>query len=319
MAITPLPTPPSRADSTNFSARADAFLGALPTFAAEAEATRVEVNANATTASVAAADAVNAAAVSIWQSGVSVTAGGCRYSPTNFKTYRRKTTGSSTTDPKDDPTNWVLLSGQGDADLSSSQNFTNKAMGSGCSWAGTAIPVAYGGTGAATASAARTALGAVSNSDNETIGGDKTFSGALQQTNPTESQVRAIKTGINASTVYLFNSQTDVGVFDATYGSVIQKTKATGATTIGGVASKDFVAGEVAKLTLGAIGTSALMYYVPNATVAPGTSVSGSDLRYASAAGAYHSTVPAGTWLCMGAIMNTSTAPEKTTMWMRTA
>lgn len=33
--ITPLPTPPSTSDPTNFAAEADAFLGALPTFATE--------------------------------------------------------------------------------------------------------------------------------------------------------------------------------------------------------------------------------------------------------------------------------------------
>ncbi|MBX9801822.1 MAG: hypothetical protein K2Y04_03555 [Caulobacteraceae bacterium] len=36
MPITSLPTPPSRTDAANFNARADAFLGALPTFATEA-------------------------------------------------------------------------------------------------------------------------------------------------------------------------------------------------------------------------------------------------------------------------------------------
>lgn len=35
MPITPLPTPPSRADAANFAARADAFFGALPTFVAQ--------------------------------------------------------------------------------------------------------------------------------------------------------------------------------------------------------------------------------------------------------------------------------------------
>ena len=53
MAITPLPTPPSRDDAANFSARADAFLGALPLFA-------TQVGAAADTAAAAAVTAVNA-------------------------------------------------------------------------------------------------------------------------------------------------------------------------------------------------------------------------------------------------------------------
>ena len=42
--ITALPTPPSRSDSVNFASRADAFLGALPTFATEANALATDVN-----------------------------------------------------------------------------------------------------------------------------------------------------------------------------------------------------------------------------------------------------------------------------------
>ena len=60
MAITALPNPPSRQDPANFSNDADAFLGALPTFATEANALAVEVNDNAESAS---SDA-NAAAMS---------------------------------------------------------------------------------------------------------------------------------------------------------------------------------------------------------------------------------------------------------------
>jgi hypothetical protein len=44
MPITPLPTPPSRADSANFASRADSFLAALPAFATETNATASEVN-----------------------------------------------------------------------------------------------------------------------------------------------------------------------------------------------------------------------------------------------------------------------------------
>ncbi len=43
--INPLPTPPSRTDSANFSARGDAFLGALPTFQAETNAAIDAINA----------------------------------------------------------------------------------------------------------------------------------------------------------------------------------------------------------------------------------------------------------------------------------
>lgn len=46
--ITPLPTPPTRQDPANFSARGDAFLGALPQFQFEANALANEVNQKAT-------------------------------------------------------------------------------------------------------------------------------------------------------------------------------------------------------------------------------------------------------------------------------
>lgn len=60
MPITALPTPPSRADATNFNARADAFLSALPTFASEANTLASEVNGYASNAAASAATATNA-------------------------------------------------------------------------------------------------------------------------------------------------------------------------------------------------------------------------------------------------------------------
>lgn len=62
MAITALPTPPSRQDPTNFATRADAFLGALPTFATEANALQTDVNGKQVTASAAANTATTKAA-----------------------------------------------------------------------------------------------------------------------------------------------------------------------------------------------------------------------------------------------------------------
>ena len=61
MAITLLPTPPSRQDPANFNVRADGFLGALPTFGTEANSLATDVNSKQTTASNAATTATNAA------------------------------------------------------------------------------------------------------------------------------------------------------------------------------------------------------------------------------------------------------------------
>ena len=61
MAITLLPTPPSRQDPANFNVRADEFLGALPTFGTEANSLATDVNSKQVTASNAATTATNAA------------------------------------------------------------------------------------------------------------------------------------------------------------------------------------------------------------------------------------------------------------------
>ena len=58
MAITPLPPAPSRAVPSTFSTKADAFLGALPTFVTEANALQTDVNAKQVIASAAAVTAV---------------------------------------------------------------------------------------------------------------------------------------------------------------------------------------------------------------------------------------------------------------------
>jgi hypothetical protein len=131
MALSPLPVPPSKADPVNFSTRADAFLGALPTFQAEANALQTDVNAKqtqaATSATNAAASEAAAAATadaSIWISGTTYAIGDNRFSPTNFLTYRRKTNGAGTTDPISDSTNWTLVASQGDVTLAGTQTFT---------------------------------------------------------------------------------------------------------------------------------------------------------------------------------------------------
>ena len=61
MAITLLPTPPSRQDPANFNVRADEFLGALPTFGTEANSLATDVNNKQVTASNAATTATTKA------------------------------------------------------------------------------------------------------------------------------------------------------------------------------------------------------------------------------------------------------------------
>lgn len=108
MTITALPTPPSRADSVNFSTRADALLAALVTFVNEMNAEALAVAANATLASSSATNAAASANAAIWVSGTTYAIGDVRWSPTTRYTYRRITAGAGTTDPSADATNWSL-------------------------------------------------------------------------------------------------------------------------------------------------------------------------------------------------------------------
>ena len=131
MPITSLPTPPTRSDPANFAVRADVFLAALPTFATEANELAIEVNQKQSVASAAAdtATAANTAATqtanaSLWVSGQSYTAAANAIDGVDFKTYRRKTSGSSTTRPGLDPTNWVVLTTLGDVTLDGTQTIT---------------------------------------------------------------------------------------------------------------------------------------------------------------------------------------------------
>lgn len=117
MSITALPTPPSRDDPSNFAQRADDFLAALPAFAAQAEAARVEVNANTATCQSAA----QVSNVTSWVSGQTYALGAAVYDPTDFLTYRRKAAGSGTTRPGLDATKWALLTGFGNMTLETNQ------------------------------------------------------------------------------------------------------------------------------------------------------------------------------------------------------
>lgn len=147
--ITALPSPPSRQDPTNFNDRADAFLGALPAFATEANAVASETN-TASANAVAANQAVIAATnITKWVSGTTYENGAVVWSPINGLAYRRITaSGSGTTDPSADSTNYKQVNGTGDVSTSGNQTIAGVKTFS------TPIAVGSGGTGASTASAA---------------------------------------------------------------------------------------------------------------------------------------------------------------------
>jgi hypothetical protein len=140
--MTALPTPPSRSDPANFAARADAFLGALPTFQVEANALEVAVDADAVAAAASASaattqaglaqTAANAAAAtagaSPWVSGTTYAIGNVVWSPINSLSYRRITNGAGTTDPSADPTNWTQIAGTGDVSQTGTQTLSNKTF-----------------------------------------------------------------------------------------------------------------------------------------------------------------------------------------------
>ena len=130
MAITALPTPPSRQDPANFAARGDAFFGAFPQFVADANALQSDVNAKqqaaalsqiaAAASQAAAAASQSAASVSanlaaastgavLWVSGTNYAAGFVVYSALTGRSYRRLAAGAGTTDPSADAVNWRPL------------------------------------------------------------------------------------------------------------------------------------------------------------------------------------------------------------------
>jgi hypothetical protein len=80
--ITALPDPPSRQDPTNFAVKGDAFLGALPNFATEANSLATQVNervdaafaAGLESAAANATNAANSAASALTQRNLAETA-----------------------------------------------------------------------------------------------------------------------------------------------------------------------------------------------------------------------------------------------------
>lgn len=122
MPIDALPAAPSPTDSrADFKLKSFAHVAALAAWTTQANAlaatvTDLEASTESHAAAAelarlgadAAADLAGAAAgATKWISGAAYTEGAVAWSPTDFLNYRRKTAGSSATDPSADPANWV--------------------------------------------------------------------------------------------------------------------------------------------------------------------------------------------------------------------
>lgn len=126
-----LSTPPSTQDPTTFDSRADTFLGQLPAFrtsmnqlatdsytnASYAQEQAISASVQAASATTQAANAAasataanNVAGAGKWSAATSYAEGNTVWSPVNFQTYRKRTSGSSTTaEPSITPTVWELI------------------------------------------------------------------------------------------------------------------------------------------------------------------------------------------------------------------
>jgi hypothetical protein len=137
--ISPLPTPPSRADDpTNFSNKADAFLGALPTFQTQANAQAsyldgiaTAADADAAAAAASAADAATSASVAAGASNYKgVYAAGTTYQIGQSVSYLGSVYIANTVNTGITPVsgaNWFLVP-NGDVTLTGTQTLTNKTL-----------------------------------------------------------------------------------------------------------------------------------------------------------------------------------------------
>lgn len=122
--VNAMPTAPDPNDRATFNARAYPWSVALAGLTSEVNAATAnvyanagEAAANASTATAKAAEAASSAAAAgsaagaaVWVSGQTYAQYAAVISPVNFLIYRRSTaSGSGTTDPSLDPTNWSAV------------------------------------------------------------------------------------------------------------------------------------------------------------------------------------------------------------------
>lgn len=178
MTITALPTPPSRDDPANFATRADAFLGALPDFATEANALAAAVNADQIAADASAtAAASSASAASSSASNAASSASAAASSASNASTSETNASNSAT------------------AAATSASN-ANSSASNAASSASTASTQASNAANSATAAAGSASTA----STQATNAANSASSASAQATNAANSASAASTSASNAST-----------------------------------------------------------------------------------------------------------------------
>lgn len=176
-----------------------------------------------------------------------------------------------------------------------------------------AVPVANGGTGASSSTAARTNLGlgsiATQNSNSVSITGGSV-------TGITDLAIADGGTGASTAT----DARTNLNVPSTTGGgaSGTWGISITGnADTVTTITSSQ-VANATVGLSAGAVGTYAFARH-DGATnpVTFGLTVQGSDLKPSNGSGNYVGSALTGTWRCMGYAIASSTSQNLTTLWLR--
>lgn len=150
----------------------------------------------------------------------------------------------------------------------------------------TARPIVAGGTGATTASGARTNLGLGAAATKGVTGAD---ANAVTGTAGADGEVAT------------WNADGDIV-----------------GTAPTGIVTSANVGAAAAGVAYGAVGSLAFAYYTPEISVSPGATVSGADLYPASAGDTAVAVPLTGTWRCLGYIGASVINPsDATTLWLR--